>query len=186
MYNADKVYSFHLTETEIKQYPYFNYEEQDKSLAYANIYMLDYDLLKEEEYYAKFEKEYLGNGYSFKESFTKTYFDYYELEERLNDFHIIPQQYFHQIIAMSDIEINQGFKIASIDFIKSNIKNQGYGTIILNKTEDFLKECGFKTITLQLLKNNEKLINFYKKAGFKSLKTIKDKHTNCLFMYKDI
>ena len=184
MYNADKVYSFHLTKSEIKQYPYFNYEEQDKSLAYANIYMLDYDLLKTEEYYIEFEKFHQNEGLNFKDSFTKAYYDYYELEEYT--YNPGPTHYFYQIMNMSSIPIKEGFKIASIDFIKSNIENQGYGTILLNKIEDFLKEHGFKTIALQLLNNNEKLINFYEKTGFKSLKTIKDKYTNCLFMYKDI
>ena len=63
---------------------------------------------------------------------------YYELEERYDN--PGPVHYFHQIIDMSDFDIKPGFKIASIDFIKSNVQNKGYGRIILNKTEEFLKE----------------------------------------------
>lgn len=87
---------------------------------------------------------------------------------------------------MSDIEISPGFKIASIDYIKSNIENKGYGTILLNEVECFLKENGFKTMAIQLLNNTEKLIKFYKKFGFKELNTIKNIDTNCLFMCKNI
>lgn len=184
MYDADKVYSFHLSEEGIKTYPYFHYDMQEESLAYANIYMLDYDLLKDDNYYNEFEEYYINKGHNFKESFAKAYYDYYELEERYDN--PGPVHYFHQIIDMSDFDIKPGFKIASIDFIKSNVQNKGYGRIILNKIEEFLKEYGFKTIAIQLLENSQKLINFYENAGFKHLKTIKDEHTNCLFMYKDI
>ncbi|MBQ9013084.1 MAG: GNAT family N-acetyltransferase [Bacilli bacterium] len=162
-YNADKVYSFHLTEVEIKQYPYFNFEEEQESLAYVNIYMLDYDLLKTEDYYTQFEKKYTDKGYSFKDSFIRAYYDYYNLDEY--SCNPGPVYYFYQIANMSNIDIKPGFKIASIDFIKSNIKNKGYGTILLSKVEDFLKKSCFKTIVIQLLNNDEKLINFYKKAG---------------------
>jgi GNAT superfamily N-acetyltransferase len=185
-YKADKQYSFHFTKKGINKYEYFNEKEEANSLAYTNIYMIDYDLLKLEKYYVEIEQDYINKGYNFKESFTNAYEDYYELKERINEFYIIPQQYFHQIIDMSDIEINPGFKIASIDYIKSNIENKGYGTILLNEIENFLKENGFKTIAIQLLNNTEKLINFYKKNGFKELNTTKNIDTNCLFMYKNI
>lgn len=183
MSNTDKIYSFHLTKKELKKYPYYNFDAQNSSLAYANIYMVEYDLLKANKYYPVFEEHYKNKGLCFKESFLKAYNDFYELEERY--YNPGPEHYFYQIIEMSDIQVKPGFKIALIDFIKSNIENKGYGKIILNRIEEFLKESEFKQIVLQLLNDNEKLIRFYKKTGYKFLKTKKCEH-KCLFMYKNI
>lgn len=184
MYNADKIYSFQLTEDGIKRYPYYDFDNQESSLAYANIYMIEHQLLKVDEYYPTFENYYINKGFNFKESFTKAYYDYYELEERYDN--PGPAHYFHQIMNMSDVEIKPGFKIASIDFIKSNVENKGHGKTILNKVEEFLKESDFKQIVIQLLDDNERLIRFYQKAGYQFLETIKDCGHKCLFMYKNI
>lgn len=184
MYNADKIYSFHLTEKGIKKYPYYNFEAQESSLAYANIYMIEHHLLKADKYYTTFENYYINKGLDFKESFTKAYYDYYELEERYDN--IGPAHYFHQIIEMSNVKIKPDFKIASIDFIKSNVENKGYGKTILNKVEKFLIESGFKQIVIQLLDDNQRLIRFYKKAGYTFLENTKDYGYKCIFMYKNI
>lgn len=62
-------------------------------------------------------------------------------------------------------QYNEGF-IEDL-FVNDQYRNNSIGTILLNKLLDWLKENNAKTIDVHISTGNEKVLDFYKRFGFK-------------------
>ncbi|MGM9875902.1 MAG: GNAT family N-acetyltransferase [Bacilli bacterium] len=50
--------------------------------------------------------------------------------------------------------------------VSSNVRNKGYGKILLNAMEEYLYNQGCKNILIGVFSYNDKAINFYEKNGY--------------------
>ena len=75
---------------------------------------------------------------------------------------------FCQIINHENHHAFINFKTLYIDDIcvDENIRNQGVGSLLLNKCKEFAKEQGCNYIELNVWEFNESAVKFYEKCGF--------------------
>ncbi|HLH30902.1 MAG TPA: N-acetyltransferase [Terriglobia bacterium] len=85
-----------------------------------------------------------------------------------------------QIVAFIIIEIENGRRRATVVTldVRASHRRSGYGTQLLNRAQDILTEYGVETYDLQVDTTNRGAIDFYKKHGFKTIRTLKNYYAN--------
>ncbi len=74
----------------------------------------------------------------------------------------------NQILGMCAIYLNNGIEGFITSFnISKQFQNQGYGKLLLERVLHEAKLQNYKTVTLEVDKNNNNAIAFYKKFAFK-------------------
>lgn len=84
-----------------------------------------------------------------------------------------------QIFGMCAIYLNNGIEAFITSFnVTQQFQNQGYGKILMQHVLHEAKQQNYKIIILEVDKNNEKAILFYKKNSF----VVEEEHENWLVM----
>ncbi len=60
--------------------------------------------------------------------------------------------------------------------VRNKYRGMGYGSFLLEKTINYLKEQGIKEVMLTVSPENKKALNLYKKFEFKEEKLLKDEY----------
>jgi len=70
-----------------------------------------------------------------------------------------------------DDETIYTFEPAVIYDFYSDIKNKGYGTRILKKSEEYIRDLGIDTVVLMVCINNVNAIRLYERLGYFKIKS---------------
>jgi ribosomal-protein-alanine N-acetyltransferase len=96
-----------------------------------------------------------------------------------------------QILAFLIMEIQPGRRRATIVTldVREACRRHGYATLLIEKAEKILVEYGVEVYDLQVDVGNNGAIRFYKKQGFKTVRTLKRYYSNgndAYLMIKDL
>ena len=85
-----------------------------------------------------------------------------------------------KIVAFVIVEVQSGRRRATIVTldVRETHRRSGYGTQLLNRAEDMLVDYGVEIYDLQVDVTNKGAIDFYKKRGFKMVRTLKNYYAN--------
>ena len=67
--------------------------------------------------------------------------------------------------------------IVTLD-VRETHRRSGYGTKLLKRAEEILLDCGVEVYDLQVDVTNARAINFYKKHGFRTVRTLRNYYAN--------
>jgi ribosomal-protein-alanine N-acetyltransferase len=62
--------------------------------------------------------------------------------------------------------------------VRDGYRRKGYGTRLLNRSEKILSDIGVEAYDLQVDVNNHGAIRFYKKHGFRTVRTLRRYYAN--------
>ncbi|HEY2382914.1 MAG TPA: N-acetyltransferase [Terriglobia bacterium] len=84
------------------------------------------------------------------------------------------------VVAFLIAEIQTGRRRATIVTldVRATHRRSGYGTQLLERAEDILTDYGVETYDLQVDVTNRGAIDFYKRHGFKTVRTLKHYYAN--------
>jgi ribosomal-protein-alanine N-acetyltransferase len=84
------------------------------------------------------------------------------------------------IVAFLIIEVQAGRRRATVVTldVRASHRRSGFGTQLLIRAEEILVNHGVETYDLQVDVTNRGAINFYKKHGFKTVRTLKNYYAN--------
>ena len=84
------------------------------------------------------------------------------------------------IVAFLIIEVQSGRRRATVVTldVRATHRRSGYGTQLLSRAEEILTNYGVETYDLQVDVTNRGAIDFYKKHGFKTVRTLKNYYAN--------
>jgi len=85
-----------------------------------------------------------------------------------------------QIVAFLVLEVHRTRRsgtIVTLD-VRDGYRRKGYGTRLLNSSEDILSDIGVEAYDLQVDVNNHSAIRFYKKHGFETVRTLRRYYAN--------
>ena len=84
------------------------------------------------------------------------------------------------IVAFLILEVHGTRRYATIVTldVRETHRRSGYGTQLLTRAEDILREYGVEAYDLQVDVTNRGAINFYKKHGFNSVRTLRNYYAN--------
>jgi [ribosomal protein S18]-alanine N-acetyltransferase len=85
-----------------------------------------------------------------------------------------------QIVAFVIVEIHTGRRRATVVTldVRATHRRSGYGTQLLTRAEEILVDYGVEVYDLQVDVTNRGAINFYKRHGFKMVRTLKNYYAN--------
>jgi ribosomal-protein-alanine N-acetyltransferase len=85
-----------------------------------------------------------------------------------------------EIVAFLILEVQSGRRRATIVTldVRAAHRRSGYGTRLLTRAEDILVDYGVEVYDLQVDVNNAGAISFYKKHGFRTVRTLKNYYAN--------
>lgn len=85
-----------------------------------------------------------------------------------------------RIVAFIIVEVQSGRRRATIVTldVRETHRRNGYGTQLLSRAEDILVNYGVETYDLQVDVANRGAIEFYRKHGFKMVRTLKNYYAN--------
>jgi len=85
-----------------------------------------------------------------------------------------------QIVAFLVLEVHgtrRSGTIVTLD-VRDGYRRKGYGTRLLNRSEEILCDIGVEAYDLQVDVNNQAAIRFYKKHGFRTVRTLRRYYAN--------
>ena len=85
-----------------------------------------------------------------------------------------------EIVAFVIVEIQAGRRRATIVTldVRSSHRRSGYGTQLLKRAEEILVDYGVEVYDLQVDITNRGAIDFYRRHGFKTVRTLKNYYAN--------
>ena len=85
-----------------------------------------------------------------------------------------------EIIAFLIMEVHRNRRAATIVTldVREDYRRSGHGTRLVNRSEEILRDYGAEMYDLQVDVNNRSAIRFYKKHGFKVVRTIPNYYAN--------
>jgi ribosomal-protein-alanine N-acetyltransferase len=95
------------------------------------------------------------------------------------------------IVAFLILEVHRTRRsgtIVTLD-VRQSHRRQGYGTLLLNRAEDILSQYGVEAYDLQVDVTNHGAITFYKRHGFRTIRTLPAYYANghdAYLMVKDL
>ena len=84
------------------------------------------------------------------------------------------------IVAFLIVEVQAGRRRATVVTldVRATHRRSGYGTQLLNRAEEILTNYGVEIYDLQVDVTNRGAIDFYRKHGFKTVRTLKNYYAN--------
>jgi ribosomal-protein-alanine N-acetyltransferase len=84
------------------------------------------------------------------------------------------------IVAFLIMELHRNRRSATIVTVdvRENVRRKGYGSQLLLRAEEILKDYGIEFYDLQVDVSNRKAILFYKKHGFNIVRTLRNYYAN--------
>ena len=84
------------------------------------------------------------------------------------------------VVAFLIVEIQTGRRRATVVTldVRATHRRSGYGTQLLERAESILTDYGVETYDLQVDVTNKGAIDFYKRQGFKTVRTLKNYYAN--------
>jgi ribosomal-protein-alanine N-acetyltransferase len=84
------------------------------------------------------------------------------------------------IVAFLIMEVHRNRRTATIVTldVRENERRNGFGTRLLERSEELLRDYGVEAYDLQVDVSNRGAIAFYKKHGFKMVRTLKNYYAN--------